>query len=130
RVHSEEMLGVLMAGAAGRRRPGVIESADLLWGALRIHLRRAARAFPISTTAGSLTAVSALVPALLLAGVAPGLHEIAWWLRYGGLSLNFLYTFPDAPCWVAWFVATVLGLLGWRRTAAVVACLAAAGLIV
>ena len=38
--HEEEILGVLMAAAQpGQRRPGVRESLDLLWSALRIRMR-------------------------------------------------------------------------------------------
>jgi hypothetical protein len=129
-AHEEEMLGVLLAGSGSRRRPGAGESADLLLGALRIRVRRAVRSFPDSTAADALAVVSLLVPALLLAGAAPGLHEIAWWLRYESPSFSFLFTFPDAPAWAAWLVAGVLGLVGWRRTAAATACLAAAALTV
>ncbi len=129
-AHEEEMLGVLLAGGAGRRRPGAAESADLLMGALRIRARHAARSFPDSTVAQALAVVSVLTPPLLLAGAAPGLHEIAWWLWHDGVSFSFLQTFPDAPGWAAWFVAGVLGLLGWRRAAATAACLAAAALSV
>ena len=39
--HADEMLGVLMAGAVRRRRPGLADSADLIGGALRIRLRAA-----------------------------------------------------------------------------------------
>jgi hypothetical protein len=39
-----------------------------------------------------LAVASLLVPALLLAGAAPGLHEVAWWLRNDGVSLSFLQT--------------------------------------
>jgi hypothetical protein len=37
RVHQDEMLAVLMTAApAGKRRPGIAEAADLIWGALRV----------------------------------------------------------------------------------------------
>src|SRR5262249_61907039 len=37
RVHEEEMLAVLMTAApTGKRRPGIGEAADLIWGALRV----------------------------------------------------------------------------------------------
>jgi hypothetical protein len=37
RVHEEEMLAVLMTAAPhGKRRPGISEAADLIWGALRV----------------------------------------------------------------------------------------------
>ena len=40
RVHEEEMVGVLMTAApAGKRRPGIAESADLIWGALRVRFQ-------------------------------------------------------------------------------------------
>lgn len=124
-VHEEEMLGVLLAGAGGRRRPTVAEAVDLVLGSLRIRAQQLARSFPGSTDAQALAVVSVLVPALLLAGAAPGLHEIAWWLRYDGISFAFLQTFPQAPGWAVWLVAAVLGMAGWRRSAAVAACLAA-----
>jgi hypothetical protein len=37
RLHQDEMLAVLMTAApAGKRRPGIAETADLIWGALRV----------------------------------------------------------------------------------------------
>lgn len=40
--HDEEMLGVLMDNSeSGQRRPGTAESANLIWGGLRIRLRAA-----------------------------------------------------------------------------------------
>lgn len=127
--HEDEMLGVLLAGAAGRG-PGLGERADLVLGGLRIRARYAARALPGSGVAEALAVVSLLVPVLLLAGAARGLHEIAWWLRYDGATVNFMLTFPAAPAWAAWLVAAVLGLLGRRRAAAVAAVLAAVALSV
>jgi len=45
RKHQDEMLGVLMTGArAGQHRPGLADTADLIWGALLIRLRPPARA--------------------------------------------------------------------------------------
>ena len=42
RQHQDEMLGVLMTGArAGQRRPGLADTANLIWGALLIRLRPA-----------------------------------------------------------------------------------------
>ncbi|NUW41030.1 hypothetical protein [Nonomuraea rhodomycinica] len=41
-LHEEEMIGVLLAGARpGQTRPHPADVADLLWGALRVHGRRA-----------------------------------------------------------------------------------------
>ena len=38
--NGEEMLGVLLAGSSDRRGPRWRETVDLLWGAVRMHLRR------------------------------------------------------------------------------------------
>lgn len=40
RVHDEEMLAVLMTAAPeGQRRPGIADTADLIWGALRVRFQ-------------------------------------------------------------------------------------------
>jgi hypothetical protein len=40
RVHEEEILAVLMTAAPeGKRRPGIAEAADLIWGALRVRFQ-------------------------------------------------------------------------------------------
>jgi hypothetical protein len=122
--HEDEMLGVVLAGAGGRDRPGPGDRADLILGGLLMRARYAARSFPDSSLAEALAVVLLLVPVLLLPGAAPGLHEIGWWLRYDGVGANFLLTFPAAPVWAVWAVAAVLGLLGRRRAAAVAAVLA------
>ncbi len=129
-AHEEEMLGVLLADSAGRHRPGLGDSLDLILGGIRIRARYAVRSFPDSSAAEALAVVSLLVPVLLLIGAARGVHEIGWWLRYDGVSLHLLRTFPDAPAWAGWLVAGILGLLGWRRAAAVAALLAASALTV
>ena len=42
RKHQDEMLGVLMTGArAAQHRPGLADTANLIWGALLIRLRPA-----------------------------------------------------------------------------------------
>ncbi|MER7369833.1 hypothetical protein [Nonomuraea wenchangensis] len=68
--HEEEMLGVLLAGARpGQTRPRPADVADLLRGALRVHLRRAFG--PVSAPAwrGGPALAVALWPFLMLAGV-------------------------------------------------------------
>jgi hypothetical protein len=41
-VHEDEMVGVLLASAnPGQTRPGMHDRADLLWGGLKLHTRRA-----------------------------------------------------------------------------------------
>lgn len=68
--HADEMLGVLMAGArVGQARPGAGESVNLVAGAMRIRLRRAAGSFGGPCWRDALAVVSALAPVLLLAAV-------------------------------------------------------------
>jgi len=82
----EEMLGVLLAAAGDRSRPGWREYADLLWGAARLHLRRVVAADGSVDPRDVLAIVSLLAPMALLAGATTGLHELAWWVRAGALG--------------------------------------------
>ncbi|MFT7837682.1 hypothetical protein Q5530_16205 [Saccharothrix sp. BKS2] len=66
--NGEEMLAVLLAGAGGRTRPGPRESADLLRGAARLHLRRVVAADGGVEPGGVLAVVSLLGPVALPAG--------------------------------------------------------------
>jgi hypothetical protein len=120
--HGEEMLGVLVTGAGDRKRPGARDTADLLWGALRLHVRRAFAVDPGEV----LAIVSLLGPVAMLAGAATSLRELAWWARAQSLPPYGLV--PDAPFWVVWSVVAVLAALGRRRSAAVGAWLGATGL--
>jgi hypothetical protein len=118
--HGEEMLGVLVADAGGRAAPGWRDTADLLWGALRLHVRRL-------VAADVLAIVSLLGPIAVLAGSATGLHELAWWVRAG--SLPPVQQIPDAPVWLVWLGVAVLAITGRRRAAAIGAWVATAGMI-
>jgi hypothetical protein len=61
--HGEEMIGVLLAAARpGQHRPGLTESANLLWGGARIWLRRLLSTDSGQAWTGSLAALSVLVP--------------------------------------------------------------------
>jgi hypothetical protein len=65
--HEEEMLGVLMTAARpGQRRPGVRESADLLWSALRIRVRTVLRGVARRPWADALTLFGVVVPLLMV----------------------------------------------------------------
>ena len=65
--HEEEMLGVLMTAARpGQRRPGVRESADLLWSALKIRVRTVLRGAANSPWADALTLFGVLLPLLMV----------------------------------------------------------------
>jgi hypothetical protein len=61
------MIGVLMASARpGQRRPGLTDSANLLWGALRIRLRTALGGESAPVWRDALAAVTVIVPLFLL----------------------------------------------------------------
>jgi hypothetical protein len=128
--HGEEMLGVLMAGAGERTRPGVGETIDLLWAALRLHTRRMVTADGIDHR-DVLAVVSLLGPVAILAGATTGLHELAWWVKDGlvsGLSeMPWLEQFPDAPVWLVWLAVATLVVLRKQRIAAIGAWLGVAG---
>jgi hypothetical protein len=65
--HEEEMLGVLMTAARpGQRRPGVRESADLLWSALKIRIRAVLRGADSQPWADALTQFGVLLPLLMV----------------------------------------------------------------
>ncbi|MER5268179.1 hypothetical protein ABTZ99_39415 [Actinosynnema sp. NPDC002837] len=120
--HGEEMLAVLMAGAGDRARPTRRERVDLLWAAVRLHLRRVVAADGGVDARDVLAIVSLLGPVALLAGATTGLHELAWFVKAGALvDMPWSTQFPDAPAWLLWGVVAVLVLLGRSRAAAVVA---------
>lgn len=118
--HGEEMLGVLVADAGDRSRPGWKDTADLLWGAFRLHLRRV-------IAADVLAIVSLLGPIAILAGATISLHELAWWVRAG--SVPPFEQIPDAPVWFVWLAVAVLAVLGKQRAAAVGAWIGSVGLV-
>ncbi|GGL04070.1 hypothetical protein Sme01_64590 [Sphaerisporangium melleum] len=86
--HEEEMIGVLLAGAPpGRTRPHPADAADLLWGALLVHGRRAFG--PVSAPAwrAGLALAVALWPFLMLtSAMATQLLSVADSVRYVGLA--------------------------------------------
>jgi hypothetical protein len=86
--HEEEMIGVLLAGSGpGQTRPHPAEVADLLWGALRVHGRRAFG--PVSAPAwrNGLAVAVALWPFLiLLSALATELLLMAESLYNGGIA--------------------------------------------
>jgi hypothetical protein len=69
-VHEEEMLAVLMTGAApGKRRPGIAEAADLLWGALRIWCQPSPAREADPAWRDALAVVSVILPLILVVSV-------------------------------------------------------------
>ena len=121
RKHQDEMLGVLMTGArAGQHRPGLADTADLIWGALLIRLRpaRPGTAWPLWRDA--LAVVSVLLPLMVLA--YSGLLNVATLatLRAGSPIFNALAGY-DAKFLGGWAIVAALALLRLRRTAALAA---------
>ena len=118
RKHQDEMLGVLMTGArAGQHRPGLADTANLVWGALLIRLRpaRPGTAWPLWRDA--LAVVSVLLPLVVLA--YSGLLNVATLatLRVGSPIFNALAG-SDAKFLGGWTIVAALALLRLRRTAA------------
>lgn len=70
RIHEEEMLAVLMTGAPqGKRRPGIAEAADLLWGALRIRCQPLRPRGGESDWRDALAVVSVIAPLIIVVSV-------------------------------------------------------------
>jgi hypothetical protein len=115
------MLGVLMTGAhAGQRHPGLAESANLIWGALRIGLRPGSHGSPDPRWRDALAAVSVVLPLLaLLYFTTHDLLALAW-LRPGNAVLAATAQW-DLRTLAWWLTLTTLVLLRLRRTAALVA---------
>ena len=126
RKHQEEMLGVLMTGArAGQHRPGLGDTANLVWGALLIRLRpaRPGTAWPLWRDA--LAVVSVLLPVAFLA------------TQIFSISSQLTPQPETHTAWVAflqemlvsagaWVLLTALVLLRLRR----IAILATTGLLI
>ncbi|MDI5976865.1 hypothetical protein [Amycolatopsis magusensis] len=132
--HGEEMLAVLMEDAGERTGPRARETADLLWAALLLHLRRVVAADGGIAHRDVFAIVSLLGPVAILAGATTGLHELAWWIKVdgfvGGLSaIPWSTQVPDAPVWLIWLAVAVLAVSRKRRTAAVGAWLGTAGFL-
>jgi hypothetical protein len=128
RVHEAEILAVLMADAPpGKRRPGIAEAADLLWGALRIRCQpsRTGGAEPVWRDA--LAVVSVIVPLIVVTGFVATRTRMPFamrgsWSSASGFPLEFLKIMA-APLALG---ALVPLMLRTQRLAA----LAAAGLLI
>jgi hypothetical protein len=132
----EEMLGVLMTGAQpGRKRPGLVETADLLLGAARIRLRPGRTLSDGPGWRDALAVYGVAVPLLVL--VSSLIGWLAAELEYGDMSLSGLSVIPvgleSVPqlALAAWVTVggqgliAVLALLGLRRWAAAAAAISA-----
>jgi len=129
--HGEEMLGVLLAGAGERTRPSLGETADLIRGALRAHLRRMVDADGGIDHQDVFAIVSLVGPLVLLAGAAPLLDGLAGVLQSGS-PLSWHRAVEDTPhavVWGIWIVVAVLSMARLRRVAAAGAWLGTAGFL-
>ncbi|GAA1792093.1 hypothetical protein [Actinomadura chokoriensis] len=129
--HEDEMLDVLMAGARpGQARPSLADTADLLYGAVRIRVRRAARGGTGSPWPGALAAAGFLAMLVIvgdglrfLLNVPHSAAVIAELLDEGvPLPGQLAHHFGTAPYWLAWAVIAALAWRGPRRLAARAAC--------
>jgi hypothetical protein len=99
----------MAAASPGQRRPGLAESANLIWGALRIRLRpgRNAEAYP--RWLDSLAVLSLILPGCLL--VMDG-------ARMAGIDLFGRYPAAVAPAWQPLLPLADLAVLGIRAVLA------------
>jgi hypothetical protein len=120
------MLGVLMTGAtAGQRRPGLAESANLIWGALRIRFRPGRDGSADRRWRDALAVVSVVLPLLFLLYFAV-LDPVSLAKPFPNDALFAAFLRSDFETLGLWLVLTALVLLRLRRIAA----LAAAGMLI
>jgi hypothetical protein len=120
REYAEEMIGVLLASAPeGRRRPRLADAFDLITGGLRARLRRRGAGLSDARWPDPLAVCSVALPVMLLAALAVNyLWNLLPALDFYGMSDFYLPALALAlPPLIA---------LRYRRTAAVVALVAAA----
>ncbi|MGI8696541.1 MAG: hypothetical protein ACR2JQ_07810 [Mycobacteriales bacterium] len=128
--YGEEMLAASRERTDSSRWPTATDVIDLLLGAVQVHLWRLRDADHAPLRGGS-AIVGVLAPVILLTGLGTDVHEVAWFVWYSGFTdLPWRQAAPDAPVWLAWAIVAPLALLGRRRTAAVAAWLATAGMVV
>jgi hypothetical protein len=117
RVHEEEMLAVLMTAAPSwKRRPGIAEAADLIWGALRVRCQPSRNGAEPGWR-DALAVVSVLLPLIVFVTTVA---QTAWFL-------TVVHAEPDAfsgrfPPWLLNALAgslamLALALLRLQRTA-------------
>lgn len=112
--HAEEMLGVLMADARdGQRRPGLADTANLLWGSLLIRLRPGATGTADPDWRDALALFSVVAPLFILAGdvVTYGLQLVISGLLVSGAAVHSLF-----------FLVVVLALHGQLVLVILLAC--------
>ncbi|MFI0451780.1 hypothetical protein [Actinomadura sp. 6N118] len=138
-AHEQEMLDVLLSAVRpGQTRPSVADTADLLYGAIRIRLRHATGGDTGSAWPGALAITGFLATLMLLAdGVRFALNApklavvVAEDLKDGdSLPQTLAAYFGTGPYWLAWAAIAFLAWRGSRRPAALAACAVTAAQIV
>jgi hypothetical protein len=130
-AYAEEMIGVLLAGAReGQRHPGLRETADLLRGALKARIRRAARGSGDRRWQDALAVVSVLAPVLLLAyGLGTtdllgiGVTTVGGFVGLIRWSVEYPFWLTGSSLWpitLGPLLAVIMVTLRLRRTAAIV----------
>jgi hypothetical protein len=90
-VHEEEMLAVLLTAAApGKRRPGIAEAADLLWGALRIRCQPSRTREAEPAWRDALAVLSVILPLILVVSVVVNEARILVLMSGSPLAGQFL----------------------------------------
>ncbi|HEX3647932.1 MAG TPA: hypothetical protein VHV49_05855 [Pseudonocardiaceae bacterium] len=128
--YGAEMLAVSHERAGGRRWPGVADVADLAGGVVRVRLSRVREAGRHERLRDGLAVAGVLAPVLMLGGLAAPVHEVAWFVWFGGLAeVPWPAAAGTAPLFAPWAVVAVLALLGRRRVAAGLAWLVVAATV-
>jgi Domain of unknown function (DUF1707) len=129
-VHEDEMLAVLMAAAPdGKRRPGIAETADLIWGALKVRCQPS-RNGGEPAWRDALAVLSVMLPVIVFTTAAT---QEAWILHlYLRFSDNPLLRMHFLPSLAAQFTAPLallaIALLRLQRGAGLVAIAVLIGL--
>jgi hypothetical protein len=120
RVHEEEMLAVLMTAApSGKRRPGIAEGADLIWGALRVRCQPSRNGAEPSWR-DALAVVSVILPVFVLMTTAVQ-EAWVWHAVPGGLTNRVFELSWWAPQATAPLALLVLALFRLQRVVALAA---------
>jgi hypothetical protein len=122
KVHQEEMLGVLLAAARpGQRTPGARETANLVVSGLAIRARRALSWLAGESWQDALAVVSLVAPALMLVFAVLDFVAAAAPSRPPYTPRWQVDLVAPAVVAIMWLAVVLLGLTGWRRTAAAIA---------
>jgi len=72
----------------------------------------------------SLAILATIIPVLLLAGLADSVHELAWFVWYGGAGNLTWQQVAAFPIWLTWVLVATLVVRNWGRAATIASWLA------